>query len=207
MPVLTLPAELSGLGASSVRFGLQSNTLVNVSPLSGQIQTVELPGARWTCELGYSALTDAEAAAMRALLVSLRGQANRLALWDFANPVPRGTQRGTPLVNGANQTGGTLNIDGCTTGQTFLRGDMLSVPISSPSRPHLCMVVADVTAAAGAMTLTIEPPLPVAPADNAAITWDRPTAQFVLTDPEVAWDYLSARQVTNLRLRFVEAFE
>lgn len=206
MPTFSLPTELQ-IGASNIRWGLQSNTLVNVSPLSGQVQTVELPGARWTCELGYSVLTEAEAAVMRSLLVRMRGQANRLLLWDFANPTPRGTQRGTPLVNGANQTGSTLNIDAVTNGNTFLRGDMLSVQIGSPARPHLFMVVADVTAAAGAMSLTIEPPLPSAPADNAVITWDRPAAQFVLTDPAVAWDYLPARQVTNLRLQFVEVFE
>ena len=112
--------------------------------------------------------------------------------------MPRGTIAGTPLVNGASQTGNTLTIDGCTVGTTLLAGDFFSV------NSELKMVTADVTAdGAGAMSITFEPPLRSSPADNAALTTTRPTARFMLQEDVQAWSTRPGLR-TDFELVFVE---
>lgn len=82
---------------------------------------------------------------------------------------PNGGATGTIRVNGASQTGATLTVDGVTGSSPGLRaGDILSVAGLSP----VFDVTADVTIAAGAMIIPINPPIFVggSPADNALVT-------------------------------------
>lgn len=164
-------------------FSLVPNTQSFSSPLSGAVQTIEMPGARWKVSFMLENLAEADSALLQAFLVKLRGRAGRFYLHNFARSEPRGTQRGTPLVKGASQTGTTLAIDGCTVGATLLAGDFFAV------NGELKMVVANSTAdGAGEMTLTFEPPLRSSPADNAAITLVQPTATFMLASDELKWN-------------------
>lgn len=184
MSLITYPT-LSATAPARMRWGQVSNTQVSTSPLSGAVQTIELPGARWKVSVSYPPLLDADAALMRAFLVKMRGQANRVDLWPFDQQSPRGTAGGTPLVNGGSQTGTSLITDGWTAGATLLTGDFFAVAT------QLFMVAADATAdGSGNMTITVEPPIRVSPANNAAITVNKPKARFMLVDPEVAWDVL-----------------
>lgn len=163
-------------------FSLVPNTQSFESPLSKSVQTIEKPGAKWKQSFVMENLIEADSALMQAFLARLRGKAGRFYLHNFARPEPRGTQRGTPLVKGASQTGTTLAIDGCTVGATLLVGDFFAV------NGELKMVVADATAdGAGEMSLTFEPPLRSAPADNAALTLSSPTATFMLANDEMKW--------------------
>lgn len=98
-----------------------------------------------------------------------------------------GTYDGTPLVNGADQSGSSLITDGWTStslkeGDVFTIDDVYAVnPQSYQSTGQLQQfrVTADVSDTAGAMTITIEPEIIVSgpfqtvnalPANNAAIT-------------------------------------
>jgi hypothetical protein len=153
------------------------------------VQTVELPGARWHVAFTLENLSEADTAAMQAFLAKLRGRSGRFTLHNMARPKPRGTLTGTPLVKGGSQTGTSLLIDGCTVGATLLAGDFIGV------NGELKMVVADATAnGAGEMTLTIEPPLRSSPADNAAVTLEKPTATFTLSSDD-------AKAITGMSLR------
>lgn len=163
-------------------WSLVPNTQGFPSPLSGAVQTVEMPGARWKASFLLENLAEADAATFQAFMVQLRGRAGRFALYNFARSQPRGTLAGTPLVKGASQTGNTLIIDGCTVGATLVPGDYFGV------NGELKMVVATATAnGAGEMTLSFEPPLRSSPADNAAITLVQPTATFMLAADETKW--------------------
>jgi hypothetical protein len=163
-------------------WSLVPNTQSFSSPLSGAVQTVEMPGARWKASFMMENLTEADSALLQAFLVKLRGRAGRFTLHNFARATPRGTQGGSPLVKGASQTGNTLLIDGCTVGATLLAGDYFTV------NGELKMIVADATAnGTNEMTLTFEPPLRSSPADNAALTLVRPTAVFMLASDELKW--------------------
>ena len=75
------------------------------------------------------------------------------------------TQYGTPLVNGAGQSGGTLNIDGLTSipqaGDTFtIAGVNLVYTVSTTP-----------TVTSGAASISISPDLNSSPANDAAITF------------------------------------
>jgi len=169
-----LPREL--------QFGIVWNTQVFSSPLTQSVSTVEIPGARWKAQFRLADFEEADATLVQVMLMQLRGRVNRLALYNLARPLPRGTIAGTPLVNGASQTGTSLAIDGCTVGTTLKKGDFFSV------NGELKMATADSTVnGSGQMTLTFEPPLRAAPDDNDAITTTRPTALFMLESDEQMW--------------------
>lgn len=190
MTTLTWPT-LTRAAPRVLDFALVPNTQAFQSPLSGSVQTVEMPGARWKMAFVMENLSEADAALLQAFLVRLRGRAGRFALYNFARADPRGTLRGTPLVKGAAQTGNTLAIDGCTVGGTLLAGDLFAV------NGELKMLVADATAdGAGEMTLTFEPPLRGAPADNMALTLSKPTATFMLAADETKWNTQPGRLST-----------
>ena len=200
MAVITYPT-LTKTAPARMRWSLVSNTQVAVSPLNGSIQTQELPGARWKIQMDYPPLEEADAALMRAFLAKMRGQANRVDLGPFDRQTPRGTAGGTPLVNGASQTGASLITDGWSAGATMLTGDFFSVA------QQLFVVVADATAdGSGNMTLTIEPPIRTSFADNAPLTKSSPKARFMLISNEVGWD-VQMKLLTDFSFDLIEAFQ
>ncbi len=198
MSTISWPAALQA--PVTVTWGVKANTQIMVSPLNGTVQTLELPGARWTVQMAFPTMSDALAAEMQAYVMKLRGQANRAALYNHARQIPRGTAGGTPLVNGGSQTGASLITDGWSAGATLLQGDFFSV------NGELKMATADCTAdGSGNMTITFEPPLRASPADNAALTTTKPTALFILQEPETRWTTRPGK-FTDIDLAFVEAF-
>lgn len=179
MTTYAFPA-LSTVAPQAMTWGQRSNTLVHVSPLSGQVQTVELPGARWLLSVNYAVLQAADRALMEAFLARLRGQANRFTAYDFSRPTPRGTYRGTLTITGGIAAGATaVTITGGGAGQTLLAGDKLSIG------GELKIWTQDATAdGTGVITGNVEPPFRGAIASGASVVWDRPTALFMLAEPE-----------------------
>ena len=157
MTTLVLPSSPSFQTAT---FGLRSNTQLFTSPLSGSMQTLEMPGAVWTLDAALPPIQNAAwAAAWRVFLTQLRGQAGRFYAGDPLRKVPRGTATGTPLVAGGSQTGASLATDGWTAGVTgvLLAGDYIAFSGGS-GRRELHMVTADANSdGSGNATLSIEP--------------------------------------------------
>lgn len=172
--------SLSVVEPNAMTWGQRANTLVHVSPLSGQVQTVELPGARWLLSVNFAALQAADRALMEAFLARLRGQANRFTAHDFSKPVPRGTYRGTLTTSGSIAAGATaVTITGGGAAQTLLAGDKLSIG------GELKIWTQNATAnGSGVITGSVEPPFRAAISSGAAVAWDRPTALFMLAEPE-----------------------
>ena len=188
-----------------VRFtlGLRSPSLVYSSILTGAVQTASLPGARWMVEMEWPPMRSLNSAALEAVLARLRGRQNRLVLWHLARAALTGTGGGTPVVNGAGQTGATINISGLPNSLTgwALPGDMLGIG------GELKMVTASVDSnGSGQATVNVEPPQRVAPANGSAIVTAAPTAKFVLSDDTVRWTHEPARLVTGHRIELIEAF-
>jgi len=177
------------------RFGLVPNTQVFQSPLSRVSQTLELPGSEWQGTYTYPPMTRAQAGVWLSFLVKLRGASGRFYAGDETYTTPRGVATGTPLVNGASQTGSTLNTKGWsgpTTG-IMLAGDYIAFDLPSGLR-QLHMVVADVNSDAGGLAaLVIEPPIRESPAADAAIITTSPTcAMRLVNDDQSAWDISTA---------------
>ena len=182
---------------------LSSNTQAFISPLNGVTQTLEMPGASWKATLSFSNLTNDDRREFMSFLVKLRGSSGRFYLHDHSHVSPRGIATGTPLVNGASQTGASLITDGWTISQTnILRaGDYIEV------NDELKMVVADVNSdGSGNATLTIEPPLRASPGENAAITVSEPKAIMRLTDDDQATAQTNLFGFSNFSISCVESF-
>jgi len=176
MTILSFPV-LSHATPPEIEWTQVANTQTFTSPLSGAVQTVEMPGVKWKATFPLRNLTPADAAKMRAFYARLRGRAGRFYLYNFAHPSPRGTASGSAFVKGASQAGTSLAIDGLAAGATLLAGDFFEVS------GELKVVVADVTAnGSGEMTLTFEPPLRASPGDNATVTLTQPKATMMLED-------------------------
>lgn len=183
---------------------LRSPSLAFTSPLSGQTQTLALPGsAAWGVSMEWAALDRARSAELEAFIARLRGQANRLVLWNLGRPALRGAGGGTPVVNGAGQTGSTINISGLPNNLTgwALPGDMVGVG------GELKMVTASVNSnGSGQAAMSVEPPLRASPSNGSAIVVSQPTTRFMLVEGQAEWVYDRPNLVTGHALELVEAF-
>ena len=94
----------------------------------------------------------------------------------------RGSETGTVLVNGVHAVGDTtIAMDGFAgdSAGRFKTGDF----IKFASHNKVYMVVADVTSSSNAATVTIEPPLITALADDSVVTYDNvPFTVFLTND-------------------------
>ena len=115
-----------------------------------------------------------------ALIADLSRATDKVAL---VVPEPGVTQDGygTPLVNGASQSGSVLKIDGLTNGVVIPKGKLLS--ISTNSRRYLYRTTAEKTAnSSGEINdLPIWPPLRISPANNDAVTLNKPMIEGFAT--------------------------
>lgn len=163
--------------AASAEWRLAPNVFSLPSQFSGHTQTVELPGARWMVRITFTPHSDADRAAVEAFLAKVRGKANRIALWHPKRPVPLGTMRGSPVLAATEPRGETSLAITTTAGATLKAGDMIKVGDS------LLMVTDDATAdGAGAITVSVTPGLKAQVSAGAAVSWDRPTATFILDE-------------------------
>jgi hypothetical protein len=117
-----------------------------------------------------------------------------ISKWFTDQNTPRFTSgacvaNSTPLINGAGQTGSTINTDGWGLLTSLVTGDVVTFagvygvnPLSKASTGRLQQFVltADITDTAGAIAMTISPPIVTSgplqnvtnsPADNAVITY------------------------------------
>lgn len=183
---LALPAAT---GLTTSRFGLETNTQSFTSPFTRATQRVALGGSRWTAAYSLPPMKRDKAAVWQAFFLQLEGAANTFSGFDPDAAAPRGQARltpGVPLVNGANQSGSTLTIDGCPANVTnyLLPGDYFGV------NGELKMIVAAVsTNGSGQATLTFKPALRNKPGDNAPLTLVKPTCAMALVDDQQAiWE-------------------
>jgi len=176
MPV-TMPSLYGFVTASN--FYLETNTQIFESPINKTVQTLALSGARWKAEITLRRMKPTEAAQWIAFFLACRGMSDTFQLGDPNWPKNYGVGTGSPVVNGAGQTGTSLNITGATANITnWLRaGDYFSV------NGELKRLVAPCnTNGSGQTTLLFEPPLRNSPSNSAVITVNNPTAKMRLSD-------------------------
>jgi hypothetical protein len=192
MPI-TMPTRP---GFVSCKFGLQTNTQTFTSPLTNNTQRMLLGGAIWTASYSLPKMNAHDQAAWQAFLLQLDGRVNTFYAYDPDRQTPRGVGGGTPLVNGANQTGTSLTIDGCPNNVTgwLKAGDYFNVGT------ELKQLTQDAnTNGSGQTTLNFRAALRGSPADNAPITINNCTVQMILADDQQAiWD-------TGVKMGFYEA--
>ena len=113
----------------------------------------------------------------------------------------RGTETGSVLVNGVHAVGDTtIAMDGFAGDGAgrFKTGDF----IKFASHDKVYMVVADVTSSSNASTVTIEPPLITALADDSAVTYHNVPFTVHLTNDIQEFGVVGADKDGNLLYKF-----
>ena len=191
----------------SSTFGLESNTQTFESPLSRNTQVLELTGARWTAQYNVSNKTPALAGQWISFLTKLKGQANSFYGYDPKRVTAQGNAGGTPLVNGASQTGNSLITDGWTNSITGIlkAGDMIA--FDTTAGRELKMITADANSdGSGNCTLSIEPAIRVSPANNATVIVATPTCIMRLSDDTQARWFVNELGLYEIKFSGIEFF-
>lgn len=186
---ITYPLSLpTHTGIRSVELRAINAVAYSQSPFTFSGQSHAYSGQTWQADITLPPMKRDDAEQWIAWLISLRGQYGTFLLNDPSATTPRGSAGGTPLVNGASQTGGTINLDGCTASQTgwLKAGDYIQLGSGSSSRLHKVLQDAD-SDASGEVSLEIWPHIRTSPVDNSAVTTSTAKGVFRLASNEQAW--------------------
>lgn len=184
------------------QFGIQYNTQVSSSPISGVSQTVELPGARWAGNIGFTDMTASESAALKAFLLRLRGSAGRFYYGDKSHTEPF-----LNVTSGGSVTSSTgrRHIKCTTTGQPFSVGDYIQ--IGNDENRELKMIIAASQDTGLTYDYTVEPFIRRTTYVGQNIYYDNPTGVFMLTSSDQArWAVRSKALLSDINLDFIEVY-
>mgnify|MGYP007073187886 FL=1 len=161
------------------------------SPFTFAGQAHAYAGQMWQADVTLPAMNRASAEEWVSFLISLRGQFGTFLLGDPAGATPRGiaaTLAGSPTVDGADQTGGTLDITGASRNKTnWLRaGDYIQIGTGSNSKLYKVLTNTN-TNNSGECTVDIWPHIRTAHANGASITTSNAKGLFRLAANETSW--------------------
>lgn len=169
-------------------------------PLGGAAQRVNRLGNRWRCMVAMPALTAKQAREWSAALT----QGLRLGVtWEIVQPDLTVGSPGSPLVNGADQIGHTIDADGLTPGWPWQQGQMLSVIVAGRRYVHQLSAAGRVDGS-GEAELPIEPALRVTPANNGTIELAKPVIEGLLEEP-AGWAFDVDRLVRGFNFSIAES--
>tara|TARA_Y100000114_G_scaffold100147_1_gene93322 strand:- start:581 stop:1210 length:630 start_codon:yes stop_codon:yes gene_type:complete len=165
---------------------------VSTSPFNFKQQVHQYSGQRWEADITLPRMAREDAEQWVAFLMSLYGQKGTFLLGDPLGGTARGsasTAAGTPVVNGASQTGGTLNIDGLPASATgYLKaGDYIQLGSAATSQLYKVLADAD-SNSSGEASLDIYPNLRSSPADGATVVVSNAKGLFRLASNETSWN-------------------
>ena len=145
------------------------------SAFGGSVQRISRTGSRWAFDVVMPPMTAATALEW----VNILEEADTCIL-QLPEPGITIGSPGTPLVNGATQTGTSLITDAWTASYAIPKGKFIGVSVSGLQ--YLYQTTTAVTASgAGAATLVLRPMLRASPADNAALIVNPATVEGFVT--------------------------
>lgn len=125
---------------------------------------------RWSIALSWQPMPREVFMQFYAFLMALRGSNDTFTCTLAGHTAPQGSWAGTPVVNGASQTGRSVSMRGFTASAANVAkaGDL----IKFAGHTKVYMVTADASAdGSGIAAVSIEPALLESPADAEAITY------------------------------------
>ena len=167
---------------------MASQNFITSSPFTYQQQVLNHAGRRWEIDITLRPMRHADARLWLSWLAKLDGALNTFNIGDPLGCTPQGSAGGAPRVQGAGQTGSSLNIDGCTTSTTgwLKAGDYIQ--IGSAASARLYMVTDDAnTNSSGQTTLNLWPAITSAPSDNTSIIVSNTVGAFRLASNVSTW--------------------
>ena len=204
----TYPITIAVDNIRTARFIPVATVAGFTSPFTGQRQMFSYPNQHWRVDMNISAMNRTEGEALVGQLLSLNGSFGTFYLGDPLYTTPKGIATGTPLLNGASQTGNTIITDGWTASQTGIvkAGDWLQV--GTGSTRQLVKVTADANSDGGGnSTIEIWPRIRTAFGNNTSIITSSPTGVFALTSSDSgAWEIDSDSLIKGVSISAYEAF-
>lgn len=173
---------------------------VEESALGGAAILINRPGDKWGIEVELPPMAAGQIALNWCAALNYGRRQGVLMNWP-QNGLSIGTP-GSPLVNGANQSGSSLNIDGASASHVFPSGQFFSVSQSGRTYLHQLFGPA-VMNGSGAGTCTLVNPLRAIFADNGIIDFAVPKIQGYLIGDPGDWTVNRARHY-GLRFTVVE---
>ena len=188
---------------NAMNFKDESNTLISISD-SGRRFARKIDNQRWKFTVGYQNLTRAEFAPILAFITKQRGAKETFTVTPPKIKDALGSETTTISVNGIHAVGdNTIAIDGfnADSAGSLKAGDFLKFA----SHTKVYMVVSDVTPSSNAATVTIEPPLIEALADDSTVTYDDVTFTVYLEGTVQTYN-LGFNDLYNYEFDVCEAF-
>ena len=188
---------------NAMNFKDESNTLISISD-SGRRFSRKIDNQRWKFTCKYVNLSRAEFAPILAFITKQRGAKETFTITPPKIKDALGSETTTISVNGVHAVGdNTIAIDGfnADSAGSLKAGDFLKFA----SHTKIYMVVADVTPSSNAATVTIEPPLIEALANDSTVTYDDVTFTVYLEGTVQTYD-LGFNDLYNYEFDVCEAF-
>jgi hypothetical protein len=178
----------TNIGFAQVTLRAVNQTSMTMSPFTYKQQIYNHSGQRWEAECQIPPLKRDDAEEWVAWLLSLNGRAGTFLMGDPLGDTARGTLGGTPVVNGADQVGNSLTIDGCSNSITnwIKAGDYVQLGSASTATLHKILQNVN-TDASGQATLDIWPSMRTAPADGSTIVTSNAVGRFRLNSGQQDW--------------------
>jgi len=178
-------------GVASINLRAVNAVAISQSPFTFKQQVIAHQGQRWEADITLPPMQRADAEVWVSFLVSLAGRRGTFTMGDPNAAAARGSASvtpGTPLVNGADQTGASLTVDGLPTSVTgYLKvGDYIQLGGGSSATLHKVMTQVD-SNALGQASLDLWPYVRIAPSDDATVTVGNTVGVFRLASNETNW--------------------
>ena len=189
-------SKFSTMGIKSIQ-----NTIISKSD-SGKKLARQIDGQRFafTAQIIIGKRSDVYGELM-AFIMKQRSRKENFTIIPPEIEDARGSETGTVLVNGVHAVGDTtIAMDAFASDGTgrFKAGDF----IKFASHNKVYMVVSDVTSSSNAATVTIEPPLTTALADDSVVTYDNVPFTVHLTNDVQDFGTVGADKDGNLLYQF-----
>jgi len=189
-------AKFQTMGIKSIQ-----TTIISKSD-SGKRLARQIDGQRWGFTV--SIITSTRSSVYGELMAFIIKQRSGKETFTIIPPEiedARGNETGAILVDGVHAVGDTtIALDGFAGDGAgrFLAGDF----ISFNSHSKVYMIVSDVTSSSNAATVTIEPPLTTALANNGAVTYDNVPFTVYLTSDLQEFGTAGADKDGNLLYKY-----
>ena len=188
---------------NALSFQDEVNTLISLSD-SGRRFARQIDNQRWKFTCKYVNLSRAEFAPIFAFITKQRGSKETFTISPPNLKNALGSETTTISVNGAHTAGdNTIAIDGfnADAAGSLKAGDW----ISFAGHTKVYQVVSDVTPSSNAATVTIEPPIIEALANNEVVTYDSVAFTVYLTSSVQSYS-MGINNLYNYEFDVSEAF-
>ena len=205
---VTYPLPLPAFpDAASVTIRPLNTVAILQAPHGLKQQIQRFDGQLWQADIKLRLMPRAVAAPWTAFLLAMNGRLGTVLVGDPAATAPLGLATGTPLVDGAAQSGGTLSTKGWSASVSGIlkAGDYIQLGSGAATRLHQVIEDAD-SDSGGLASLTLWPDLRDSPADGAAIVTVSPKGAFRLAANDGGWT-TDARGLYGVTLSLIEAVD